>query len=144
MHVEFPYNQSFVLDIEPSLETVHRYPHASSTSTTGRGLKPKMRNGSLGKQPSHRGRGYGGKEDQGHVGSLMLTPCCLASILRCRTHLRGHFGHLRLKVSQALLVRWLRRRSMKQRATHNHVHFCRGKTNLPLNPFSHLLAASIC
>ena len=73
-----------------------------------------------------QGHGYGGKEDQGCVGSLMLTPRYLASILRCQTHLRGQFGHLRLKVSQALLIR---RRSMKQRATHNHVHFCRGKRN---------------
>ena len=73
-----------------------------------------------------QGRGYGGKEDQGCVGSLILTPRYLASILRCQTHLRGQFGRLRLKVSQALLIR---RRSMKQRATHNHVHFCRGKTS---------------
>ena len=60
---------------------------------------------------------------------LVLAHHRLATVLRGRTHLRDQFGHLRLKVSQALLVRWLRRRSMKQRATPNHVHFCRGKTN---------------
>eukprot|EP00731_Ephydatia_muelleri_P015376 Em0008g1096a len=42
-----------------------------------------------------QGRGYGGKEDQGCVGSLILTPRYLASILRCQTHLRGQFGRLR-------------------------------------------------